>query len=80
MTTLSLGRGEHDAAGGFKVFLVLQVVGVALFAVAFAGNGKTQGAGEVVERVAHVFHLHGFVVPGLDFGGVGFELLGKVGV
>ena len=67
--------GEHDAAGSLEVFLVLQVVGIAVLAVGLAGNGNAQAFGEVVERVGGGLHDVRLVEPRLHLFRVGGQLL-----
>ena len=67
--------GKHDAAGSLKVFLVFQIVRVAVLAVGLAGNGDAQAFGEVVERVGGGFHDVRLVEPRLHLFGIGGQLL-----
>ncbi len=74
----STSRSEHNLIGSLQVFLVLQAVGIAIFAVGLFGNGRFQLSGEAVELLAHLLHQHGLVVPFLHLLRIGRHLLFKV--
>ena len=69
---------QHDAPCSVEIFLVFQSIGRSLFAIGLACDVPTQLFRQVIERVGHVFHAHGLIIPGLHLGGVGCQLLGKI--
>ena len=75
---LSFARCEHDFLRGVEVFLVLEVVGVAVGTVGFSCDGLAEVFGEIVERVTHLLHLHGFFIPRCNLVVVRLELRSEV--
>ena len=80
LLTLAANGCQHDVTRCLEVFLVTQVVGIAIGAVGLAGNGPAQLLGEVIKGIGHAFHRHSAVVPGLHLGGIGLQLLGQIGI
>ena len=69
---------EQDGGRGVKVFLVLDVARIALFAVRFSGNRPFVSFSHGTKAVGSSLHGQCTVVPRAHFGRVGFELCCKI--
>ena len=77
LTTSAVGS-QHHLIGSLQVFLVADVLHVAVAAVGLLHDSQLQLVHEVIERVAHLLHLLRLVVPLLHLLRVLLHLRGKV--
>ena len=77
---LAGARGEHHTGGGFEVFLVDDVVHIALGAVGFTHDFLFQLLCKVEERVAHAFHGSGLFKPSPHLLRIGLHLCLEIAI
>ena len=75
--SLSVGRREHHVVSRLLILLIADISDIAILAIGLNHDGLLQTGSKVIQRVAHLAHLLGFVVPLAGFQRVSLQLLLK---
>ena len=77
LTATATARSKHHLIGCLKVVLGLDILHVGVITVGMAHDSQLEFVGKTIERVAHELHRLCLVIPHLDLGGIGLQLLGE---